>query len=144
MKYPLPRLLIFFLPTAIALCGETSLQSINLTSLDGRAIEIEVLSVEQDSVKVRKKDRKEFVIPFNRLSPDSVKALREMGATTPVAPTVGKPITTADAPLSPGEAELLDQIYGAEAAWDDVAHSPSKAEEAATRRKDLEELITKL
>ena len=54
MKCPLPRPLILFLIPVIAFSDQTSLRSTNLTSLDSRAIEVEVLGVEQDSVKVRK------------------------------------------------------------------------------------------
>ncbi|MFM2198203.1 MAG: hypothetical protein RLZZ505_1635 [Verrucomicrobiota bacterium] len=86
---------------------------IKIESRDGRTIKVTVLAVENESVRVKKADGKEFSIPLSSLSEDSAKRVKELELAA--APAEGElPLVKVQTePLSPEESGLLESLYPA-------------------------------
>jgi hypothetical protein len=84
-----------------------------IESRDGRMIEVTVLAVENDSVRVKKADGKEFSIPLSSLSEDSAKRVKELEIAAAPAEGDLPSVKVQTEPLSPEESGLLEKLYPA-------------------------------
>lgn len=101
MRTPLAFMLIAL---TVAFAADQPVK-LTLVSKDGKSIETEVVSVGDTSAKIKKADGMEFEIPFDRLKPESVTALKKAAAAPAPAPPAndrplpkGRPAKPADIP----------------------------------------------
>ena len=75
------KALLLLLALAVLLTTSASAEkakAIELNSKDGRTITAVIVSVGENSLKIRKDDGKEFEIPFSRLKEDSIEAAKKV------------------------------------------------------------------
>lgn len=91
----------------------TAADVMKIENREGRMIEVTVLAVENEFVRVRKADGKEFNIPLSSLSEESVKQVKAMEVATAPTGDAGPVVKAKTEPLSAEEKTLLESLYPA-------------------------------
>lgn len=106
IRINLHAFLILIVSTTLAVS-----EGIQIENRDGRMIEVTILGVRSETVRVKKSDGTEFEIQLSSLAEASVKRIKEM--TKAVAPADGgpPPVKVHTEALSPAEQKLLEDLY---------------------------------
>jgi hypothetical protein len=97
---------------------EPAAETMAIEGKDGKTLQAEVLSADDDSVQIRRADGKEFDLPFARLSDKSVKEIRDRiaarekaAAEEAAAKEAAKPVERIKVPQDPkSPAELAEKV----------------------------------
>ncbi len=80
-------------------------ESVAIKGRDGKTIQAEILSADEDSVKIRRGDGKEFDLPYSRVSDESVESIRKLLAER----EANKPVERAKVPKDPKTPEDIPE-----------------------------------
>ena len=130
-------------PCLLVTMGLSTGETMRIENRDGRVIDITVIGTQNEAVRVRKGDGKEFEIPFASLTEESVKRIKQSMVAAPVGDSLPKIKVQTEA-IAPAEATSLTNLYPLLDDWRSETLYKPEADKTLKLRADCDAILDSL